>query len=82
MNKSTLLAGALSLAMITPVMAGHCPLDAKAIDKALQTTSLSAAQKSEVQALRDKGMELHKSGDHKKSEQNLAKAMRMLLEAE
>jgi hypothetical protein len=81
MMKRTFIASALAMAISTPVMASHCPMDAKVIDNALQRTSLTEMQKTEVKALRDEGMSLHSSGDHRKSEQTLAKAMRILLEA-
>jgi hypothetical protein len=80
MFKRTLTASALAIVISTPAIASHCPMDAKAIDNALQRTSLTDTQKAEVKALRDEGMNLHGSGEHRKSEQTLAKAMRMLLE--
>jgi hypothetical protein len=59
-------------------MAAHCPVDVKAIDEALKTSTLSAAQMSEVKALRDKGDAEHKSGKHGDSINSLHKAMEML----
>jgi hypothetical protein len=81
MFKRTLITTALAIAVSAPAMAGHCPLDTKAIDNALQRTDLTETQMTEVKALRDEGMGLHSSGKHRKSEQTLAKAMRILLES-
>ena len=81
MFKRTLITSALAIVISAPAMASHCPMDAMAIDNALQRTSLTEMQKAEVKALRDEGMSLHDSGQHRKSEQTLAKAMRLLLES-
>jgi len=81
MFKRILLTTAITLALSTPALASHCPMDAKAIDAGLENTQLDDTQKSEVMALRDEGMKLHNSGEHRQAEQTLAKAMRMLLEA-
>jgi len=63
----------------TAAFAFHCPADAKAIDAGLAKANLSDDQKSEIMSLRDKGLEQHKTGDHKSAVDTLAKAMRMLL---
>lgn len=81
MFKRTLIASTLAIVISAPAMASHCPMDAKAIDNALERTSLTEMQKKEVKTLRDEGMNLHNSGQHRESEQTLAKAMRMLLES-
>lgn len=81
MFKSIVLGSTLSLLISGPVLASHCPLDVKAIDGALQRADLNDMQKSEIMTLRDQGLSLHNSGDHRKAEQTLAKAMRMLLDA-
>jgi hypothetical protein len=81
MFKRTLISSALAIAISAPAFASHCPMDAKAIDNALQRTSLTEMQKTEVKSLRDEGMRLHSSGQHRESEQTLAKAMRILLES-
>ncbi|MCW8908302.1 MAG: hypothetical protein OQL28_13710 [Sedimenticola sp.] len=81
MFRSIVLGSTLSLLLSAPALASHCPLDAKAIDGALQRADLSEMQKSEIMTLRDQGMSLHNSGDHRQAEQTLAKAMRMLLDA-
>lgn len=82
MFKHTILTTVLSLALATPALASHCPMDAKAIDAGLEKVQLDDMQKSEVMALRDEGMNLHNAGEHRQAEQTLAKAMRMLLEAD
>ncbi len=79
MSKRLFLAAALATVIATPVLAGHCPADVKAIDHALSKMSLPAAQMTEVKALRDEGDALHKAGKHKESTNVLAKAMRMIL---
>ena len=79
----SLAAAALVVAFATPALAGHCPADVKAIDNALAAgIKMSAAQKTEVQSLRDQGDAQHKAGQHKESVGTLAKAMRIILNAQ
>ena len=59
-------------------LAGHCPKDVKAIDGALTTSTVSAAQMSEAKALRDKGNAEHKGGKHGESINSLHQAMKIL----
>ena len=59
-------------------MAAHCPKDVKAIDAALKTSTVSAAQMSEVKALRDKGDAEHKAGKHGDSINSLHQALEIL----
>ena len=61
------------------VYAGHCPVDAKAIDEGLANMLLSDEVRTAVIDLREKGMAQHEAGDHRASEKTLAEAMRMLL---
>lgn len=82
MTGRTLLAAAVLLAFAGPALAFHCPADIKAIDHALPKSNLSAAQKAEVTKLRNEGEAQHKAGKHKEAVDTLAKAMRMLLNAE
>ena len=71
---------ASSLLLFSSVaLAGHCPADAKAIDAGLSKVTLSDEIRSQVTALRDKGMSEHTAGDHGSSEKTLAEAMRLLL---
>ena len=79
MLKRILTVAALGLALSGTALAGHCPKDAKAINDALARSTLDDAAKAEIQAMSDKGMELHKAGDHRGSEKVLAEAMRTLL---
>ncbi|HEY5789277.1 MAG TPA: hypothetical protein VIX81_01560 [Gammaproteobacteria bacterium] len=78
MIKQILTVTALTLALSGPALARHCPKDAKAIDAALPSSSLSAEDKGKVQALRDEGMALHTNGDHPASEAKMAEAMKLL----
>ncbi len=75
----SLLVAAVVVAFSSPAFAYYCPKQGKAIDAALATASLSAAQKSEVKALRDKGMAAHGTGDHKGAVTSLAAATRIIL---
>jgi len=76
MLRSTLLA----IAILVPAtaFANQCPSMMKSIDAALQTTTISAAQKAQVMQLRQQGEKQHQAGDHAASEQSLAKAKAIL----
>lgn len=77
--KSILVATAVVVAMTSPVFAKHCPKDAKIIMQSLEkATGLSAMQMTEVKALHDKGMALHKSGNHAESIKVLHQATEIL----
>lgn len=83
MMRKTLTAFAALALFATPALAAHCPQDAAAIDHALQARAdMPEAEKAEIQALRDQGMQQHEAGDHRASEATLADAMRRLLMAE
>ncbi|HEX3096102.1 MAG TPA: hypothetical protein VHQ02_00210 [Usitatibacter sp.] len=59
--------------------ANHCPKDMAEIDAALaKKPNLTAAQMTEVKALRKKGELEHKAGNHKESMEDLAKAKEIL----
>ena len=59
--------------------AGHCPMDMKKIDEAMAANpALTDAEREEVIKLRTEGESLHKAGDHAKSEEALATAMKIL----
>ena len=82
MIKRIVLASALVIAFAAPALAGHCPIDVKAIDNALAKMSIPAAQMSEVKALRDQGQAEHNAGKHGDSVGTLAKAMRLILNSQ
>lgn len=78
MKRSIGLGAALLLAAGT-AFAFHCPADMKKIDEALaKKPTLSAADMKTVTEARKKGEELHKAGEHQKSVDELAKAMKIL----
>ena len=57
----------------------HCPKEMKSIDDALaKNPKLTEAQMKDVKAHRAKGEELHKSGKHQESLDELAKAQKIL----
>jgi hypothetical protein len=59
-------------------IASSCPKHMKAIDAALPTAKLSAAQMTEVKKLRADGEALHKAGKHSESMEALSKAEKIL----
>ncbi len=59
-------------------LAGHCPKDVKKIDAALKMSKLDKMQMSKIKALRDKGNEQHKNGQHGDSLKSLHEAMKIL----
>lgn len=76
MKRTTLfvaLAFASSLAI-----AGSCPKEMKAIDAALPTAKIDAAQTAEVKKLRAEGEADHKAGKHAESLAALGKAKSIL----
>ena len=74
----TMFAALILLALATPAAAGQCPALWKQLDAKLQTAQLSEADRSKVAALRNKGEELHRSGDHAGSAAALNEALAML----
>ena len=79
MLKRTFMLAAVAATLSMQAFAGHCPMDAKAIDNALPRSNINEMQKAEVQTLRDEGMRLHENGKHSESEKKMASAMRILL---
>ncbi len=74
-----LIALAVLIGMASPAFAKHCPKDAKIIDQAMsKATGLSKMQMTEVKALHDKGLALHKSGKHGESIKALHEATKIL----
>lgn len=82
MFKRTILAAVIAAFaggfLAAPALASHCPKDVKAIDKALQTSTIGAAQMTKVKALRDKGNAEHSGGKHGDSISSLHEAMTIL----
>ncbi len=76
--KALLAAAALAVTLAGPAFAFQCPSDIAKIDAALQTASLSDAQKAQVTQLRDEGQRLHQSGQHQASVDTLAQAKEIL----
>ncbi len=59
-------------------VASSCPKEMKAIDAALPSAKLSAAQMTEVKKLRADGETFHKDGKHKDSLDALNKAKKIM----
>lgn len=78
MIRKTLFAATALALLAGPAYAFHCPQDMAKIDAALQTAQLSDADKAKVTALRAKGEEQHKAGDHAAAVATLAEAMKIL----
>lgn len=77
MIRSTIFALVLTLAPAA-AFANQCPMLMGEIDAALQTATLSEADKTKVQELRAQGEELHSAGDHAGSEAALNEAKQIL----
>ncbi len=70
---------ALIVGVSSVALAGQCPKDMKKIDAALASSpNLTAAQLTEITALRSEGAAQHKAGAHGSSVDTLAKAMAIL----
>jgi hypothetical protein len=69
---------ALLLVLAGPAVASQCPTLWKQIDEKLQTAQLSEADKAKVVELRQRGEQLHASGDHAGSEAALNEALALL----
>ncbi len=77
--KRILVAAAVVVAMTSPAFAKHCPKDAEIIDQSIgKATGLTKMQMTEVKALRDKGVALHKSGKHGEAIKALHAATKIL----
>ena len=76
----SMLGAAVALALFSgPALAGHCPLDVKAVDDGLAKATLADDVRAEVQKLRDEGEALHNAGKHSESVNTLSHAMRLIL---
>jgi len=78
MPRTILLATAISLALVVPAAAFHCPVDMGKIDAALPQAKLSTADKAKVMSLRTEGEALHKAGNHARAVKVLGQAMKIL----
>lgn len=78
MLRTVTLVLAFTLASAAPAFARRCPMDMAAIDKAMQTAQLSAADRQRVMSLRQRGEEAHKAGNHPESERLLDEAKTIL----
>jgi hypothetical protein len=77
MRLALLIALALLLGTFT-AEARRCPQEISKINAALPNAKISAAQKAEVEKLRDEGQKLHAAGNHPASEAALDKAKAIL----
>ncbi len=75
----SLLVAAVLVAFSAPASAYYCPLQAKTITAALDNFNLSAAQKAELEILRDQGMVQHNVGNHTAAVKALSEATRIIL---
>ncbi len=73
-----IIAAALALLMAGPAFASDCPNIMSAIDAALPTAQLSAADKDKVMKLRAKGEAEHKANNHDASVATLTQAITLL----
>ena len=82
MIRRTLLAAVVAVFatgfLSVPALAGHCPKDVKKLDAALPMSKLHKFQTWRVKALRDKGDEQHKNGQHGDALKSLHEAMKKL----
>ena len=79
--KSILVAAAVAVTMTaaSPAFAKHCPKDANLIEQAMgKAMGLSKMKMTEVKALHEKGVALHKSGKHGESIKALHAATKIL----
>jgi hypothetical protein len=76
--KALISAAALTFALAGPAFAFQCPADIADIDAALQTATLTDAERAQVTELRDEGERLHAAGQHQDSVDTLAQAKEIL----
>ena len=78
MKRITTAFALTAVLMTSSALAGSCPRDMREIDAAMANSTLSMADMEKVQALRDRGEQLHKSGDHSGSVMALDEAKDLL----
>ena len=76
--RKTLIIAVLAVGFASPAFASSCPKHMAAIDAALPSTQVSAADKAMVMQLRKTGEEQHKAGNHAASVETLGKAKKIL----
>ena len=77
--KRLFIAVVLFIGITSPALAKHCPNDHKIINQALaKAVGLTKMQKTEVNALHDKGVAFHKSGKHGEAIKALHAATKIL----
>ena len=78
MFRKVLLSTTIVILTAGQAIASSCPKQMAAVDAALATTKISAADKTKVMGMRKKGEMQHKSGDHAGSVKTLAEAKKIL----
>ncbi len=78
MTRKAILVAAMVTLFAGPAFASSCPKHMAAIDAALPSAQLSAADKSKVMDLRKQGEDQHKAGDHSSSVNTLGQAKKIL----
>jgi len=73
-----LVLAAVVAAFASPALANNCPNEIKAVDAALQTASIDATKKAQVQKLRADADAAHKAGNHAASMKASAEAKQLL----
>ena len=81
MTRTLTAATAAFFLLAAPALAAYCPKNAAAIEAGLSKSTLGDAEKAEISTMKDQGLQLHGSGDHRGAEKVLADAMRRLLNA-
>ena len=77
--KQLFIAVAVLIGITSPAFAKHCPKDAKIIDQSMrEAPGLTKIQMTEVKALHDKGLALHKDGKHGEAIKALHAATKIL----
>ena len=73
-----IVVAAMLLVLASPALANQCPTLWKQVDEKLPAAQLSEADKAKVTELRQRGEQLHGSGDHAGAEAALNEALALL----
>ncbi|TCK07268.1 hypothetical protein [Marinobacterium mangrovicola] len=76
--KSAIFTAVLASAFSVSVLAGRCPMDAKAVEEGLASAEISDEARSKIMQLHDEGLAAHNAGNHAEAEEKLGEALRML----